>query len=167
MLKIRYANHQDLNRLLEIYNQAVRSRSSIAITEELTEEWANDWLSAHPENKYPIMVALENDEVVGFISLSPYRKGRDALKYNAEISYYLHKDFHRRGIGSFLMSHAIEIAKSLGYHNLIAILFDINIASIRLLEKFGFEEWGRLPKVIDMGNETYDHLYYGKHIRSD
>ncbi len=44
---------------------------------------------------------------------------------------------------------------------LFAILLEDNCASISLLEKFGFEAWGFMPKVADFDGREVGHLYYG------
>ena len=44
---------------------------------------------------------------------------------------------------------------------LIAMLLDKNPASIGLLQKFGFKEWGRMPGIARIDDQTADHLYYG------
>ena len=63
------------------------------------------------------------------------------------------------------MAHAISDCKKLGKENLLAFLLDINPHSISLLRKFGFEEWGRLPNVIDFGEFRCDHLIYGLNLK--
>ena len=44
---------------------------------------------------------------------------------------------------------------------LVAILTSINVVSIGLLKKLGFEEWGNLPGIIDIEGERASHLFYG------
>ena len=44
----------------------------------------------------------------------------------------------------------------------MAILLDCNSASIALLKKYGFSEWGRLPEIACLSGCYFDHLYYGK-----
>ncbi len=103
----------------------------------------------------------ENDSVIGYIHLSGYRPGRRAMKYIAEVSYYIHEDHHRKGIGSKMMTFIINEAKSLGYRDLLAILLSWNTGSIKLLKKYGFEEWGNLPNIADFDGDICSHLYYG------
>jgi phosphinothricin acetyltransferase len=39
-----------------------------------------------------------------------------------------------------------------------------NQASLNLLEKMGFEQWGYLPRVADFDGREVGHLYYGRHM---
>ena len=55
-------------------------------------------------------------------------------------------------------------AKELYFKTLFAILMDCNLASRKLLEKFGFEQWGRIPEVADFNGVECGHYYYGMKI---
>jgi RimJ/RimL family protein N-acetyltransferase len=60
----------------------------------------------------------------------------------------------------------INDCKRLGLKNLLALLLEINQASIRMLEKFGFERWGYLPDIVKLQGRKCAHLIYGKQIAS-
>jgi RimJ/RimL family protein N-acetyltransferase len=47
---------------------------------------------------------------------------------------------------------------------LLGILLERNTASRRLMEKCGFEVWGRLPDVALIDGELVSHLYYGRKV---
>ncbi|HET9057446.1 MAG TPA: GNAT family N-acetyltransferase [Chitinophagaceae bacterium] len=157
----RLAEQKDLPAIVEIYNQAIKTKISTAETILVSVSDKQYWFEEHANKKCPLLVAEKNKEIVGWISLSPYRKGRQALEQTAEISYYVHNRYHRKGTGSLLMQTMIDRAKQLGYENLIAIIMSPNTASAGLLKKFRFEKWGLMPGVIKMDDKIYDHLYYG------
>lgn len=158
---------EDLERIQEIYNQAVRAKFSTAHTTPLSMGERMDWFRKHDPEQYPVYVWEEEGEVAGWISFSPYREGRMALRSTAEISYYVHRDYHRRGIGTRLMEFAISRCPELRFKTLIAILLEPNRASIALLEKFGFSLWGSMPSVAEIDGKEYDHLYYGLRLKND
>ncbi len=160
-MSIRLAKQSDLAQLTEIYNQAIVAGRCTADTEPFSVEMRQGWFDAHMNEAYPLYVYEKAGRVVGYVYLSPYRPGRKAMRFLAEVSYYLHKDFQRQGIGSELLQFAIEKAKDLKYRHLVAILLGFNQASIGLLEKFNFEKWGELPHVADFDGQTCSHLYYG------
>jgi len=164
MDSIRIANIADLERITEIYNQAVSSKFETADTDEFESKDRMDWFHGHPQNSYPIYVYELNGAVVGWISISPYRCGRKALRYTAEISYYVHSDFKRQGIGNKLIEYILIQSKFLNFKTLFAIILDKNIASINLLKKFGFAEWGHLPDIADFDGEICGHVYYGRKV---
>ncbi|RPI20395.1 MAG: N-acetyltransferase family protein [Acidobacteria bacterium] len=163
---IRIAEERDLPAIVDIYNQAIALGNATADVTPLSTRGKAGWLAEHKPTNHPVFVAESAGDVVGWCSLSPYRPGRMALRYTAEISYYVHEDFRGKGIGSQLLGHAIAESPNLGIKTLFAILLDINIPSVRLLEKFGFEKWGHLPNVADFNGKECGHLYYGLRVKA-
>lgn len=158
---IRLATFDDLERIVEIYNQAIAARFQTAFTEQVTVEDRVDWFNQHPADEFPLFVYVTDDKVVGWASVSPYRAGRAALRYAVEISYFVHTEHLKKGIGSQLLQHVLNACRLLHFRSVIAIILDKNIASIKLLEKFGFERWAFLPNVADFGGVLCSHVYYG------
>lgn len=162
--KIRVAVDGDVPAITEIYNQAVAMRSATADIEPVAVASRRAWLREHDPGRYPVYVADSDGTIMGWCSLSPYRPGRMALRYTAEISYYVHEQCRGRGVASALVAHAIDQGPQLGLKTLFAILLDVNADSSRLLEKFGFEQWGHMPKVADFGGSECGHWYYGRRL---
>lgn len=158
---IRKANISDLDRLTEIYNQAIAAGYCTCDTKYFTAQERMPWFNKHQNERCPILVYELEEEAVGYSCISPYRSGREALNEVGEISYYVDFNYHGFGIAKKLISHTIQAAKELGYTNLIAILLKHNRESISLLKRYNFEEWGILPQVAKLGDEYHSHLYYG------
>lgn len=163
-IKIRVATIEDLPSIVEIYNQAVPSYRSTARTEPVTVEDRKSWFQEHDPYRYPIFVAEQNKGVIGWCSLSVYRPGRPALRFTAELSYYVDTNHQRQGVGYELVKHALDVSPLLGIKNVIAVLIDRNEASRKLLEKLGFQQWGYLPRVLDFHGEECGEFYYGKRV---
>jgi len=157
---IREAKIDDLESIVEIYNQAIDKGFQTGFTKRLKTEDRKTWFYQHGEG-YPLFVYEADGIVVGWLSVSPYRQGRGALQYIVEVSYYLHKDHQRKGIGSELLEYALKACGALGYKTALAILMDVNTGSIKLLEKFCFEKWGHLPNVADFDGVICGQFYYG------
>ena len=160
-LIVRLALPKDLDRIDQIYNQAIAANFQTADTRPLNKLSRLGWFKNHPSSSYPISVILHDEKVIGWSSLSKYREGREALQRTAEISYYLDHDHLGKGYGSVLIEATVDKARSLFFENLVAILLDSNKPSIGILEKYGFAEWGRIPKAALIKNQLVDHLYYG------
>lgn len=158
---IRLAKDTDLVSLVEIYNQAIVTKRCTADTETFQVEDRLSWFEDHQSKEYPLYVYEADNNVVGYLYFSGYRPGRKAMQHTAEVSYYLHNDYQGKGIGTKLMTFALNEGKELGFKTLLAILLAINVPSIKLLEKFGFEEWGCLPDIANFDGELCSHLYYG------
>jgi len=160
-MKIRVAEIKDLAPIVEIYNQAVENKFETADTEIIDLKDRQEWFFSHIPDAYPIYVCETNEKLVGWISVSPYRQGRLALRYTVEISYYVHRNFKRQGHGTKLLEYAISECKRMNYRSLFAIILDKNEASINLLTKFGFVKWGHLPNIADFDGVECGHVYYG------
>jgi L-amino acid N-acyltransferase YncA len=164
MNTIRLAIPADLPRLVEIYNQAIASGIATADTAPFTVETRRGWFDAHLPNAYPIYVYEADNQVVGYLSISPYRD-RPALARTAEVSYYVDYGWHGKGIGSALMQFALADCARINKKVLLAVILEWNAASIKLLEKFGFEKWGYLPGVAEFDGRLCGHFYYGKELQ--
>ena len=163
-VKIRIAREGDVPALVDIYNQAVADRNATGDISPVTLKSRAAWLREHSPARYPVFVAEQRGTVVGWCSLSPYRPGRMAFRHTAEISYYVDRRARGTGVGSALIARAIERCPELDLKTLFAIVLDINPDSTRILETFGFAEWGRLPGVAVIDGVECGHLYYGRRV---
>ena len=163
-MKIRTATFDDIEAMVDIYNQAIAAGQKTADLTPVSAEDRMKWFEDHTPDRYPILIAEKDNVIVGYLTISPYRAGRMALCYTAEVSYYVHFEHHRQGIASKLLQHIIGMCSSLRIKTLFAILLDSNRGSIELLEKFGFEKWGYMPGVAEFDGIEAGHLYYGLRV---
>jgi phosphinothricin acetyltransferase len=161
---IRLASRDDLAAIVGIYNDAVEQRFATADLRPVTVTDRLAWFDDHDPATFPIHVFEENGTVLGWCSFSSYRSGRDAVLGTAEISYYVGRGSRGRGVGTALVQHGVREAPRLGKRVLFGILLETNHASIRLMEKCGFELWGRLPDVAMIEGRLVSHLYYGRRV---
>src|ERR1051325_2425646 len=163
---IRFAQIEDLPLIVDIYNQSIPSKQSTGDTQPLQVKDRLTWFREHRPEEHPIFVAeAETDgKVAGWCSLSAYRPGRAALRFTSEISYYIDYRYHRLGIATALVAHALAACPTLGIRHVFAIVLEGNQASLKLLEKMGFEQWGYMPRVADFDGREVGHLYYGRHL---
>ncbi|PAS92499.1 MAG: hypothetical protein CGU29_11180, partial [Candidatus Dactylopiibacterium carminicum] len=103
------------------------------------------WLSFTSAPTYGVSVKTLDERVIGYVALSPYRKGRRAFSHTCEISYYLFSGYRGRGFGKELVRTALSAAREAGFETAIAIILGCNLRSIRLLEGFGFSVCGTSP----------------------
>ena len=160
-LNIRFANSADLPFIVEIYNQAIRSKKATGDLTEFSLEQRIDWFNKFDNEKHPLYIAEIDNKVIGFCTISPYRPGREAMSSVAEISYYIDYSYHNQGIGSKILEYVIKDCNRIGIENLLAILLDINRESVGILEKFNFKEWGYFPDIININGKKCGHLIYG------
>lgn len=163
-MSIRLAENKDLEALVEIYNQAIVTHRCTADMDIFSVDERISWFKEHQSLEYPIYIYEVHNKVVGYLYFTAYRPGRRAMRYTAELSYYIHNDYQRQGIGTKLMEFAIKKSTELNFKNLISILLEWNLPSIKLLQRFGFKEWGCLTGIADFDGEICSHLYYGLKI---
>ncbi|GAA4453530.1 GNAT family N-acetyltransferase [Rurimicrobium arvi] len=154
----------DAERIVAIYNQSIRTKGHTADLDELTVEDRKEWFTEHEDPRYPVFVACEGNDIMGWISVSPYRKGRRALAEVAEISLYIDAAYRGRGVGSDMMQHTIAFCRNAGFEHLIGIIIASNDRSQALFKKSGFVLWGRMPGIVAIDGEHFDHVYYGRHL---
>ncbi len=150
--------------MVAIYNQAIEAGRCTGDLMPFSVESRREWWDSHDLEKFSILVATVDAQVVGYASLSPYRPGRGALRHTAEISHYVDFCHHRKGIGMGLVEAMIRTAGASGFRTLLAIVVEGNESSLGLLERCGFERWGFLPGVLDFDGAELGHVYLGRRI---
>jgi phosphinothricin acetyltransferase len=163
-MNIRDAKTEDVERINNIHNQSILEKFKVAYLTPWTNDNCFEWFKEHNRKEYPIFVAEIDNTVIGFVYINPYRPGRMALKQTAEISCFIDKDYRGKGIGKKLIEYMESQCYELDIKTLFAIIIDNNEASIKSIEKCGYEKWGHLPKIAIFDNMEVGHLYYGKRI---
>ncbi|VAW65107.1 hypothetical protein MNBD_GAMMA11-2113 [hydrothermal vent metagenome] len=109
---IRTATHEYLDTIVAIYNQAIMAGQQTANTETFSVSERVSWFKHHETGQHPVCVALQqftknHKMVIGYLSLSEYHSGRQALMKTAEVSYYIHLQHHGKGIGTGLLRNKL------------------------------------------------------------
>ena len=108
-------------------------------------------------------VVIKDDLVVGWVSLSPFY-GRAAYAKTTEISVYLDRSVQGQGIGSQVLTLVPKQLPVLGLTTIVAYIFSSNLPSIKLFKKFGYEQWGFLPEIAELGGRPNDLVILGQHF---
>ena len=155
---IRSAILADVESITDIYNEAILEGGLTGDLEPLSADNRREWYLDH-QNPYAIFVKVVDAAVVGYVAISPYRKGRDAFSETCEISYYVARKFRGQGSGKELVNHAIEYARRSDFLSMLALVLGCNQRSVDLLIGFGFSALGRLPNAAKIDGEHVDHIY--------
>ena len=142
---IRSAVETDLDRITEIYADAVEHGTASYELEPPTRSEMGARFAALTEAQYPYIVAETDETVVGYAYASAFRP-RPAYRFIAEDSIYVAPEAKGRGIGKVLLEQLIADAEALGFRQLIAVIGDgrPDSPSVRLHEKAGFRHSGTL-----------------------
>lgn len=157
----RLATRDDLARIVEIYNATIPSRRVTADTEPVSVESRVDWFEEHSPGFRPLWVVELDGRVAAWLSFSSFY-GRPAYNKTAELSVYVDEACRKLGLGSYLLAQAISHAPALKLDTLLGFIFGHNQPSLSLFEKYGFERWGKLPRVALLDGVERDLLILGR-----
>ena len=115
-------------------------------------EWDETHLPAHR------FVAVESDEVLGWIALAPV-SSRCCYRGVAEVSAYVGEQSRGRGVGAALLERLIRDAERAGIWTLETGVFPTNEASLALLKRFGFREVGVRERIGQVGGAWRDVVF--------
>lgn len=157
------AQLSDLARIVDIYNSTIASRMVTADLEPATVESKRAWFDDHSADFRPLWVLRIQGEIAAWFSFQSFY-GRPAYHATAEISIYIAEEYRSRGLGSVLIDKAINECPRLGLKTLLGFVFGHNEPSLALLRKFGFEQWGHLPKVAVLDGVERDLVIAGRRV---
>ena len=143
---IRPAVEADLPAILAIYNDAVANTTAIWNDQPVDLANRRAWFVGRVGQGFPVLVAEEDALVVGYGSFGDFRPF-DGYRFTVEHSVYVAEGVRRRGIASALLASLEERARALGKHVMVAGIASDNDASLRLHERLGFTETGRMSEV--------------------
>jgi len=127
----------DAEAIRQIYNiEVTGSTATLDLVPRSPEEQAN-WMVAH-SGVYPVIVADEAGAVVGFACLSPYRP-RPGYATAVEDSIYVAAEHRGKGIGRELLNAAVVMARTHGFHSVVARVSATQQASVALHQACGFD----------------------------
>jgi len=162
-ITLRIATMSDLPLIVDIYNQVIPGHQVTADLKPVTVDQRREWFLAHSADHYPLWVIIKDDLLVGWLSFSAFY-GRAAYAKTAEISIYLDRSVQGQGIGSQVLEMVPTQVTLTGLKVLLAYVFSSNLPSIKLFEKFGYEQWGFLPAVAELDQRPNDLVIMGKHF---
>ncbi|KYJ99477.1 MULTISPECIES: GNAT family N-acetyltransferase [Microbacterium] len=145
---IRPARAADLPHVREIYNHFV-SNSAVTLDERRSSiPYWRDKFTLLERLGLPFLVAVSpSGAILGYALAQPWA-GKNAYRYTVEDSIYLGPGAAGKGLGSALLQALIAACEQRGLREMVAVISDQGAeASIRLHEKLGFVEAGRMGRV--------------------
>lgn len=143
--------------VIDIFNYFVENSYAAYIDRKVDYNFFNMFMSM--SMGYPAKVAKTSDgEVVGFALMHAYHPAQ-AFVRTAELTYFIHPQHTRKGIGSNFLDCFISEAQKMGIDNLIASVSSRNDDSLNFHRRSGFEECGRFKKVGRKFGHDFDVVW--------
>lgn len=157
-MELRDAREGDAPGILEIYNDVIANSTAVYSEQPASLEDRLGWLRGRHDQGYPVLVAAEGDQILGFTSFGDFRAW-PCYRYTVEHSVHVRNDQRGRGLGSQLVLALIPRAITLGKHVLIAGIDADNAVSLKLHERLGFERAAHFRQVGRKFNRWLDLIF--------
>jgi phosphinothricin acetyltransferase len=108
--------------------------------------------------RWPFLIAEVDGAVAGYAYATQFRD-REAYRFAAEDSIYVHPDYMRRGIGRALLQRLLERSAECGFRTIVAVIGGAEPASMALHAALGFREAGRLKAMGFKHGRWLDSVY--------
>lgn len=134
----------------------VRNRMPHPYTEEDADEFI---LMAHTLGGPTVRAITLDGTLAGVIGLHP---AQDVYEGTAELGYWIGEPYWGRGLASAAVKKMIPIGfQEMKLRRIYASVYDYNAASMRVLEKNGFEKEGVAKAAVLKNGKVFDEVKYG------
>ncbi len=144
---LRDAVVEDVPGILAIYNEVIATSTAIYIDDPVSLTDRHAWFAARQADAYPVLVATEGADVLGYASFGTFRGPWSGYRHSVEHSVHIRNDQRGKGLGGLLMPPLIARAEAMGKHVMIGAIDADNAGSIRFHARFGFEISGHMKEV--------------------
>lgn len=158
MFKLRPFQANDVDNMVVILNDPnVVRYLSTKIPQPYTEQDAMWWVNEGSKHGY-VRAICDGQQLIGCIGVNP---GEFEYERSGEIGYWLAKSHWRKGITHKAILHITsEVFSETNIERIFAAVFDDNHASMKLLEKSGFEQEAVLKHAIFKNERFYNnHIF--------
>jgi L-amino acid N-acyltransferase len=140
-MQIRDAIEPDFVQITAIYNEIVTGSTATYNDRPATVEERVGWWKVRLHKGYSVLVAVDDGRVAGFASFGDFRSW-PGYRFTVEATIYMHAEWRGKGLGTRLLTELTARAAVLGKHIMVAGVDSKNLASLRFLERFGFQRTG-------------------------
>lgn len=143
---VRPAVPDDAARIAEIYNHYVLNSTVTFDTDPKSVEDRRAWIAERSPAHPVVVLEDEGGTVVAWGALSPH-SDRHAWRHTVEIATYVAHDHTGRGLGPRVLADLIARARESGHHVIVSRIVAGNEASLKSVERAGFERVGVMREV--------------------
>ncbi|HTC00952.1 MAG TPA: GNAT family N-acetyltransferase [Ferruginibacter sp.] len=151
--KIRQAELKDTDFIVDIWIdgniEQYSSQSLGTTTNEDLKRIISNHITIQDDNFKFWVCITDEDEIIGWQSILPFHASPNPLVRNcfAQSSTYVKKEFQTKGVGKFLLQHALNYCSdNTEIVYVIGLVVTENLKSLKMCDKLGFLNYGTLPK---------------------
>ena len=166
---IRYSTKEDVKLMWEYINTLSQERTFISyqgeeVSLEDEEKFLNTLLEKIAKKQAVQLMAIYDQKIVGISDIILKER---IEKHIGIFGITVSKDFRGEGIGSQLMQLVIDEAqRNIPQLEIITLgVFANNDLAKNMYKKFGFVEYGMIPKGIKLENGHADHVFMYKVVK--
>lgn len=145
-MQIRHARATDIPAITAILNHEVANAAAIWLETPVTEASRGAWLAERQAQGFPVLIAEDNNEILGFGSYGPFRP-YEGFRNTVEHLVYVSPNARGQGAGRMLLTALIEDARQKDMKVIVGAVDSENETSLRLHHALGFIETGRMPRI--------------------
>ena len=162
-VSIRSATADDASAVLEIYGPAIEQTTATFETEVPSEGEIRERITRALAT-HAWLVAESAGHVGAYAYGGPHRS-RNAYRFSAEVSVYVHPDYRRRGLARSLYEELFTNLAARGYYHAFAGISAPNKASEELHQRLGFESIGVFKNVGLKFGRWHDVSWWQRKLR--
>lgn len=149
MFRLRPATEDDVDAMTRISNAFIGARNIEWTQEPHGPEARLRWFRARAARGFPVLVAEQAKQVIGYGSYGDFRDSLHWPGYARTVEHTLHvaQSHWRAGVGRALIEALLTQAKTDGKHMMIGAISGDNPESIAFHARLGFTQVARLPEV--------------------
>jgi phosphinothricin acetyltransferase len=158
MVEIRPATADDVPAITDIANALIESTSYEWRDERHTVADRREWLANHDAADEAVLVAVEDDRVVGWAAYGDFRDSRRWPGYRFTVEHTIHvaESHWGAGVGRALLTALMDAARADGKRVMVGGIDGTNEDSIRFHARLGFVETARMPGVGEKHGRRLD-----------
>lgn len=143
---IRKVTLDDAKGICDIYNYYIENTAITFETAAVSVSEMQQRIKVFLDEGFPYYVGEIGGKIAGYCYLHNWNN-RCAYSSTKEVTIYLDKDLHGKGIGTILYQHLFKEIYKTDVHALIAGICIPNESSVRLHEKFGFKQVSHMKEI--------------------